>query len=383
MKFGILGGGQLAQMLILEGKKIPQKIDWQVLTPSPENCTETLAATTCLNPKNEKLWDLFFSSCDRITYEWENLPIDVLRNIKEQERKLFPSLSVLEVISDRARQKEFLVKTGVPVTPFCKINRPDEIEKALEALGSRGVFKTCRWGYDGKGQKVIKSASQAFGVWEDLGSQNLIFEKWIEFDRELSLIANRSLQGEYVFWPLTHNFHREGILRWSLAPALGCEPILQQKAETYARKIGDAFQYVGTFVIELFQSGENLLVNEMASRVHNSGHWTLTGSSVSQFENHVRVGMGLPALPVVVRGPSAMINLIGESPSQEQIEMLIKDIPHLDIHLYGKQPRPGRKLGHINLVEKSMDHLRNALEKIESILGLETPKQAVESHSYS
>lgn len=377
MKLGILGGGQLAQMLIRESKKIPQEIHWNVLTPSKESCTETLAPTTHLNLQDEGAWNAFFESCDRVTYEWENLPLEILKRVKDQESKLYPALSVLEVISDRARQKEFFQDLEIPVTPFYKISQSQQVQSAIEKLGTPGIFKTCRWGYDGKGQKTIQRGAQAESVWEEMGSQNLILEKWIDFDREISLVANRSSQGDYVFWPLTHNFHREGILRWSLAPASESEGNLQRKAEFYARKIGEAFGYEGTFVIEFFQKGEDLLVNEMASRVHNSGHWTLMGANVSQFENHVRVGLGLPALSAVLKGPSAMINLIGEIPSPEKTKSLLTEIPHLEMYLYGKDPRPDRKLGHLNIVEKSNESLKGVLEKIESILGLETPKQAI------
>jgi len=377
MKLGILGGGQLAQMLIQEAEKIDQPIEWLVLSPTRENCTENWAPTRFIDPQDKEAWDIFFSEADRVTYEWENLPLELLGNIKDQEKKLFPSLSVLEVIADRGRQKTYFQKLGVPVTPFYRVSGAEKVDKALSLLGTQGVFKTCRWGYDGRGQKVIKEKKEAVSVWEEMGKQDLLYEQWIDYERELSLIATRSFQGEYSFYPLTHNFHRQGMLRWSLSPLVILEREIQEKAESYARKIGEAFQYEGTFVIEFFQIGKELLVNELASRVHNSGHWTIEGTSTSQFENHIRVGLGLSPARIQMEGFCAMLNLIGEIPPRESIVQIEKQLPNLHCHFYGKIPRANRKLGHLTVIEKSAETLKKSLEILENVLGLETPKEAI------
>jgi len=377
MKLGILGGGQLAQMLIQEAEKIDQPIEWLVLSPTRENCTESWAPTKFFDLHDRAGLTSFFSEADRVTYEWENLPFEILKSIKDQKKKLFPSLSVLEVIADRGTQKAYFEKLGVPVTPFYRVSGAEEVDKALSFLGTQGVFKTCRWGYDGKGQKVIKEKKEAISVWEEMGRQDLLYEQWIDYDRELSLITTRSFQGDYSFYPITENFHRQGILRWSLSPVVSLEREIQEKAESYARKIGEAFQYEGTFVIEFFQRGSDLLVNELASRVHNSGHWTIEGASTSQFENHIRVGLGLSPGSVQMKGFCAMLNLIGEIPPRESIVQVEKQLPNLRCHFYGKIPRANRKLGHLTVIEKSTETLKKSLEILENILGLETPKEAI------
>jgi len=383
MKLGILGAGQLARLMIQEGKKISEDLFWEVASPFEENCTSDLVPTQVFDFNQIREIERFFLNCDRVTYDWENLPLEVIQQIPRFQDKLFPTIKVLEIVADRANQKEFFKSIGVPVTPFVRVSKVSDVEKAVKELGFPGVFKTSRWGYDGKGQKIIRNPSELSKVWQELGSQELVYERWMNFEREVSLIAVRSKKGDWGFYPLTQNFHRNGILRWSLALARQLNPSLQVTAENYAKKIGNAFEYEGVFVLEFFQVGDDLVVNEMASRVHNSGHWTVEGSEISQFENHVRVGLRLPPQSGSLIGIPVMLNFIGAVPSEKIIQRLKRDFSNLYFHLYGKTPKVGRKLGHVTIVEESPLRLKEILTVLENVLGLDTPKEAIQSYSYS
>jgi 5-(carboxyamino)imidazole ribonucleotide synthase len=257
-----------------------------------------------------------------------------------------PSTAALEVSQDRLSEKTTFRELGIPVPEFAPVDDLEDLRKRAEEIGLPAVLKTRRGGYDGKGQVVLRDPDDidsGFATRRDGGP--LILEAMVPFDRELSVIAVRSADGEVRCWPLAENVHEDGILRRSTAPAPDLAPALQQTAEGYTRALLERFDYVGVLALELFQVGDGLLANEMAPRVHNSGHWTIEGAVTSQFENHLRAILGWPLGATDARGATVMVNLIGELPDPSAV--LAVDGAHL--HLYAKAPRPGRKVGHITI----------------------------------
>jgi len=302
------------------------------------------------NLDNETELKEFCAQCDRITYENEHLPTGALKRTLLSEDQLFPKLPILEIVRDRIQQKEFLHQLGLPLAPFVTVLSERELMAKAMSLGLPGIFKTSRLGYDGKGQLRVDRPSDLPRVWKILGEVPLVYEKQVFFQRELSLIACRNAQGQTVFYPLGENTHCGGILNHTQVPAPRWELRLQALAETYAENIFRAWAYEGVLALELFQVGDELLINEIASRVHNTGHWTLEAAETSQFENHLRAGLGFPLGNSRALGFSAMFNLIGELPDVRAIQ---EKLPGAAIHLYGKEARPGRKLGHLTLMAPS------------------------------
>jgi 5-(carboxyamino)imidazole ribonucleotide synthase len=270
-----------------------------------------------------------------------------------------PSLEALRVSQDRLNEKLTFAELGVPTAPYAQVGSFEELQHAAPRIGYPSILKTRRMGYDGKGQFVLRRADELAMAWERLHSTDLILEGLVPFDRELSIIAVRGRDGETLFYPLVENRHADGILRVSYAPAGHAEGV-QSVAEDYATRVLDALDYVGVLAIELFQAGAQLIANEMAPRVHNSGHWTIEGAPTSQFENHVRAILGYPLGDVTAVGYSAMVNIIGRLPAPEQV------LRHRDahLHLYGKGARPGRKLGHITLRGDDAHALRRRAEEL-------------------
>ncbi|MYH51550.1 MAG: ATP-grasp domain-containing protein, partial [Gemmatimonadetes bacterium] len=243
-----------------------------------------------------------------------------------------------------------------------------DLDPALTATALPAVIKARRFGYDGKGQAVARSRAAAAAALDALGP-GLIAERFVRFERELSIIAVRGRDGSRVFYPLTENHHRDGILRASYAPARETAPALQTAAEELAGRIMDQLDYVGVLAIELFESEGRLLANEMAPRVHNSGHWTLDGADISQFENHIRAATGLPLARPAVPAPAAMLNIIGELPGAAAVAA----VPGAHLHLYDKAPRPGRKLGHVNITGPDEAAVRASAEQVWALLPGELP----------
>jgi 5-(carboxyamino)imidazole ribonucleotide synthase len=239
----------------------------------------------------------------------------------------------------------------------------DVLKDVAERLGLPAVLKTRREGYDGKGQRVIRSASEIEPAWNGLGSRPLILEQLVPFEREVSIIAARGRDGGCIFYPLVENTHLSGILCHSVAPAPNTEEGLQRAAESHARYVLDALNYVGVLAIEFFVSDGRLLANELAPRVHNSGHWTIEGAETSQFENHIRAVAGLPLGSTAMRGRAVMFNLIGSTPAPAELLAL----PRAHLHLYGKAARPGRKLGHVTVRADDSDALQSAVDRVEAL----------------
>jgi 5-(carboxyamino)imidazole ribonucleotide synthase len=354
MRVGILGGGQLGRMLALAG--YPLGLRSTVLDPVLESC----AAQVCPHIRGEfddyqALYELAKVS-DVVTFEFENVPVASARWLAERV-PVYPPPRALEMSQERLAEKEFFASLGIPTPAFARVDTRPEFESALGDIGLPAVLKTRRFGYDGKGQAVLRTAADCEAAWEKLGGRALILERYIPFDRELSLISVRGRDGRIATYPLIENVHRNGILHRSLAPAANTGEELTERAAEYATRILAELDYVGVLTIEWFQDGPRLLANEMAPRVHNSGHWTIDAAVTSQFENHLRAICGLPLGRCDAVGFAAMYNFIGAVPP-------VADVlanPDAALHTYGKGPRPNRKVGHVTLRAGSAEELAERL----------------------
>ncbi len=357
MTIGILGGGQLGYMLALAG--YPLGLRFRFLDPSPEAPVGRIAHRVTAEFTDEQALEKFAHGLEVATYEFENVPVQAARFLAERV-PVYPAPAALEEAQDRRREKCLFQRLGIPTTDFAEVSKAEEFDAALKRVGLPSVLKTCRLGYDGKGQWLLRTAEDIDRARVELPNAPLILEKFVAFTRELSILGVRSRTGETVFYPLVENHHRGGILRLSLAPAPQLAPGLQQIAEEATRKILEALDYAGVICLELFQIGEKLLANEIAPRVHNSGHWSIEGAATSQFENHLRAILGMPLGSTATVGYSAMVNLIGELP--EPAEVL--RAPNTHLHLYGKSPRPGRKLGHVTVRADKFEKLQQRLAEL-------------------
>jgi len=343
MKIGILGGGQLGRMLALAG--VPLGMRFRFLEPKDDPPAGALGDTLHLPYDDMDAVDELADGMDVVTYEFENVSVKVARHLQEHV-PVHPAPEALEMAQDRMTEKDSFRALGIPTAPYRPVASLDELRAAAAELGLPAVLKTRRFGYDGKGQAMLETADDLAPAIETLPDRPLILEGFVEFDRELSIVAARGRDGSIAFYPLVENEHRDGILRATIAPAPDVPEALQKKAEGYSRTVLEKLNYVGVLAIELFQCGDELLANEMAPRVHNSGHWTQDGASCCQFENHMRAVAGLPLGSVEPLRPTTMINLIGTVPDLDRLLAM----PGLHLHLYDKSERPGRKLGHVNVV---------------------------------
>lgn len=360
MRVGILGGGQLGRMLALAG--YPLGVRFRHLGSPQDTSAREVAEHVNAAYEDTEALARFAEGLDVVTFESENVPVEAARFLAERV-PVMPSIAALQASQDRLNEKLTFAELGIPTAPYAAVNTFEELKEAAPRIGYPGILKTRRMGYDGKGQFVLRSPDELQMAWERLHSEGLILEGLVPFDRELSIIAVRSRNGETMFYPLVENVHADGILRVSYAPAHNAED-LQSVAEDYATRLLDALDYVGVLAIELFQAGAQLIANEMAPRVHNSGHWTIEGAETSQFENHVRAILGYPLGDVAPIGHCAMINVIGRIPDTASV--LQNRDAHL--HMYGKAARPGRKLGHVTLrgsddrlVRKRAEELRRQI----------------------
>lgn len=340
MRVGILGGGQLARMLALAAH--PLGIETLCFALPGDTATSPVSAIIQSEHLDGDKLQTFIQQSDVITYENENIPADIA-DLIQARRSLFPSPQALKIAQDRLSEKKLFTELGINTAKFFNIPNREALSSALEQTGYPAILKTRRFGYDGKGQFLIRQAADAISAWQALGDQDLILEQFIPFQRELSLIAVRNRQQQINTYPLTENIHEQGILRLSIAPFINTQ--LQQQAQQYSQRILEHLDYVGILAIEFFQAGGSLLANEMAPRVHNSGHWTLEGAHTSQFENHLRAICDLPLGDSTSKGHSAMFNCISSLPEKSEILA----IPYTHFHDYHKQARPQRKLGHITL----------------------------------
>lgn len=351
MSVGILGGGQLGYMLALAG--YPLGMRFRFFDPSPEAPVGRIAPRVTGDYSDRTALEKFAHGLEIVTYEFENVPVDAAHFLAKRI-PVYPPPAALEAAQDRLREKQLFEKLGILTTEYVPVPAASELDGGLKKLGLPAVLKTRRMGYDGKGQWILKTPHDVEIAKHGLPRLPFIMERFIPFTRELSMLAVRGRGGEIAFYPLVENHHRNGILRLSLAPAPAIRPEIQKSAEEAARKIMESLNYVGVLAIEFFERYGELLANEMAPRVHNSGHWTIEGAVTSQFENHLRAIMGWPLGATTPIGASAMINLIGELPNTTQVLAL----PSAHLHLYGKEPREGRKLGHVTLRAPSPEMLK-------------------------
>lgn len=345
MKVGILGGGQLAQMLAMAGK--PLGMEFMFLCPNADACAAPYGQHLQANFDDLEKQQLMADWAKVITYEFENVPLATAKNL-DQLNSVHPNIQALAIAADRCEEKALFQQRNVSTATFAPIASDEELTQAKELVPFPAILKTRREGYDGKGQVSVAAAADLHLAWESLERKACILESRVKFRRELSIIAARDHQGNFVFYPVTENIHREGILRLSLA--LANDPA-QAAAEKLIQALMDETQYVGVMALELFDINGELYANEYAPRVHNSGHWTMDGADHSQFENHLRAVTGMPLAQPNLLGLSAMINIIGEEPEQSEVDK----IAGATTHLYGKAAKPGRKLGHININAAASD----------------------------
>ena len=360
MRVGIIGAGQLGQMLGFAGRSLG--ITCRFLDPADAPPAAD-AGEVIRRPFDdaEALAELA-ANCDVITYEFENVPVEALLRIADRV-PVFPPPEALRNAQDRLDEKRLFDELQIPLPRYRAVDTLDDLRAAVDSIGLPLVLKTRRFGYDGKGQYVLKTGKDIDDAWRELGGAALIAEEWLDFDYEVSAIGVRSPGGESAIYPLTRNEHAAGILRRSRAPVDA--PDLAEKAESYINALLARLDYVGVLALELFVVGDRLLANEFAPRVHNSGHWTIEGAETSQFENHLRAVTNQPLGPTACRGHAGMLNLIGSIP--EAARQLA--IPGCQLHDYGKSPREGRKLGHITVVADSAAARDRQLQQLEAVLG--------------
>ena len=361
-RVGIIGGGQLGRMLALAGHDIG--IECTTLDPAAASPAAAVAPAIVGSYSDRDRLAALAVAVDVVTYEFENVPVEAVRFVEEL-RPVFPPPAALEAAQDRLAEKQLFTRTGLAVPAYAPVDSPDRLVDAIERLGTPAVLKTRRLGYDGKGQAMIDEPHLAVDTWKSLGEVPCLLEAFVEFDRELSIVAVRGRDGETAAYPLVENHHRDGILRLTRAPAAGVDAAMQEAAQAHAHTLMAELDYVGVLAIELFQVGEALLGNEMAPRVHNSGHWTIEGAETSQFENHLRAVSGLPLGPTVPLGMSAMVNLIGEMPNLAAVMA----VSGAHLHDYGKEPRPGRKLGHVTVSADDVTELQPRLDAVLQLTG--------------
>lgn len=341
MRIGVLGGGQLGRMLALAG--IPMGFRFVFLDPAEDACAREVGQHIAAPFDDPAALDRLAKSCDVVTYEFENVAIEAAEAMA-CDGVLLPPPAALAVSQDRVAEKSALRDLGIPTARFASIDSLDALRAAAKHLGFPCVLKTRRFGYDGKGQEVLRAAEELAAAWGRLGASpgGLVLEAFAPFQRELSLVGARGRDGSTAFHPLVENIHRDGILRETIAPARGVDPAMQRHAEEAATALMESLDYAGVLAIEWFEVDGRLLANEIAPRVHNTGHWTIEGAATSQFEQHLRAIAGLPLGPAEAVGHSRMLNAIGRMPRRGSVLA----IPCARLHDYGKPPRPGRKVGH-------------------------------------
>lgn len=364
---GILGGGQLARMMALSGA--PLGLRFLVMDTVADACAGQFAPMIVGDWRDEDALAEFASRIDVATFDFENVPAESAQWLAERV-PVFPQPRALAVAQDRLAEKTLFRELGIPVPEFAAVASREELDAAIAQLDTPCILKTRRLGYDGKGQFRIKSPAESGAAWDALGAQantvGLILEGFVAFERELSVVAVRGRNGEFRTWPLTENWHVEGVLSASLAPAK-VDAALAQTAFAHTKKLAEALDYVGVFALELFCRDGVLLANELAPRVHNSGHWTIEGSETSQFQNHLRAVLGLPLGSTRMVGLACMLNWIGEMPDAKAV----LDEAGGHWHDYGKEARAGRKVGHATLRADSPEELAGTLRQVGAALGRE------------
>lgn len=355
MRIGVIGAGQLGRMLALAG--YPLGLRFTFLDPSPDACATHVGEHIQGAYDDPMKLQQLAAAVDVITYEFENVPTATLDAVA-QLKPFHPPVAALGASQDRLIEKTLFNKLGIATPAFRAVDSQIDLQRAVAEVGMPGILKTRRMGYDGRGQFRIKKPADMAAAWEALQGSPLIYEAFVPFTREVSIIGARSRDGEIAVYPLSENTHRNGILHTTRAPYR--HAALQKQAEKHLRKLLKHFNYVGVLTIEFFVLRGKLVANEMAPRVHNSGHASIEGAQTSQFENHLRAICGLPLGSTAPRGHSAMLNFVGSIP--ERSAALKQAGIHL--HHYGKDARPGRKLGHATVVTGTAAQRDLALKKL-------------------
>lgn len=363
LRIGILGGGQLGQMLAQAGTRMG--IACRCYDPDPHACARLACECVTAPFEDEQRVAAFAQGCDVVTYEFENVPVSAVR-AAERMCRVAPGAGCLEVAQDRGNEKTFFTQSGLEVPTYRLVDSLEHLRTAASELGLPCVLKTRRGGYDGKGQAVVRATGDVEHAWESIGRRPAILERMVAFTREISVIAVRGAAGEFAHYPLVENTHERGILRVSRAPAPGVALGVEREAVAHVRTLMESMAYVGVLAVELFEVEGRLLANEMAPRVHNSGHWTIEGARTSQFENHLRAAAGMPLGECGAVGPSVMVNFIGAVPDGAQV----RGVPGAHAHLYGKAGRAGRKVGHATVVApagQSFEALADGVQRLRAI----------------
>jgi 5-(carboxyamino)imidazole ribonucleotide synthase len=354
MKVGVLGAGQLARMIALAG--VPLGVEFIFLDPSKDAGANRLGEALTGDYYDPDLLAQLAERADVVTYEFENVPAPVAEFLASHT-EVHPDPKALATSQDRLIEKNFFNAIGIPTPNYVPVNSLDELQQAMTSIGYPAILKSRTQGYDGKGQSVLRSADDLAAGWDILQGVPAIVEGFVPFTREVSIIAARSTTGETAFYPLSENAHRGGILRVSEGLV---NDAMQAKAEDYATRLLEALNYVGVLALELFEMNGELIANEFAPRVHNSGHWTIEGAETSQFENHLRAILGLPLGSTDLVCSSAMVNFIGGVPDSKAVLA----IPHAHLHLYDKAPRKGRKVAHATLRATDAEQLAASLKTL-------------------
>jgi len=355
MKVGIIGAGQLGRMLALAG--YPLGLRFEFLDPNADAPAAQLGPHIASAFDDPDSLERLARGNDVVTFEFENVPMAAMDPVVRRV-PLLPPLQALGASQDRLDEKTLFRQLRIPTPEFASVDSLEDLRRAVERIGLPGILKTRRLGYDGRGQYRLNRPKDIVPAWETLGAVPLIYEGFVDFSREVSLIAVRSTRGETRFYPLCANAHQGGILRHTTAPYRNAS--LQKQAETCLKRLLRHFDYAGVLTVEFFVQRGQLIANEMAPRVHNSGHWTIEGARTSQFENHLRAILGLPLGDTAAIGHSAMVNFIGTMPAAGNILRM----SGVHFHSYGKEPRPNRKLGHCTVTAASAGMRDRALQRL-------------------
>lgn len=368
-RIGILGGGQLARMLALAA--IPLGIRVSVLDQNSDACARSVADLTVADFGDREAVAAFADEVDVVTFDFENVPGETARWLADRV-PVYPSPDALAVAQDRLSEKNLFNDIGLATPSYAAVDSRAGLDAALAAIGLPAVLKTRRLGYDGKGQFRIVQAADADAAWSALGGNALILERFIAFDRELSIVGVRGRNGDFRAWAPIQNWHEDGILSASLSPIPALGPI-GDEALAIARQLAERLDYVGVFALELFDDGGRLLGNELAPRVHNSGHLSIEGAVTSQFENHLRAVLGWPLGDTAARGAAAMLNFIGALPANTTALA----VPGVHWHDYGKSTRAGRKVGHVTLTADPSSTLRAGVDALCAALDRERDRARI------
>jgi 5-(carboxyamino)imidazole ribonucleotide synthase len=362
VRVGVLGAGQLGRMLALAG--IPLNCSFVFVDPTTHSPASAVGSHVVCGYTDAAGLEAL-AACDVVTYEFESVPVEAPDALADRVA-VFPPPKALRVAQDRFLEKSRFRELGIATAPFEPVNSAEELALAVVKLGLPAVLKTRRLGYDGKGQVVLKRPEDVPAAWGAVAGAPSILEGFVHFERELSLLAVRARGGEVRFYPLVENHHERGILRKTIAPAPALTSELQGAAERAATRILENLGYVGVLALELFQVGDTLIANEIAPRVHNSGHYSIEGSRTSQFENHLRAIIGLPLGDTSPVSPSCMLNLVGSLPESSAVLA----VPDTHLHLYGKSARAGRKVGHITVRGATDTELAKRVATLEALPGV-------------